>query len=57
MKAVTEEGDEYHIIFTKDVVAQIPEWAQFEKNASKAGMVFSCSGAFVDGKFYVKMMP
>lgn len=44
VKAVTEDGTEYVIVFNGSTMNQIPNWADYEKKFSKSGTIISFSG-------------
>lgn len=54
LKAVTEDGEELPVLFPSDTFKKTNNWDEFEKKASNTGTVFSCEGAILNGKVYVK---
>ena len=44
LKAITEDGTEYILIFSKTLMNNVPNWAEYEKKLGKAGTIISITG-------------
>lgn len=56
LKAITEEGDEFAVLFPTETINAIPaaQWRDFESKLQNTNTHFSCIGALANNKFYVK---
>ena len=54
MKAVTQDGKEYSIIFSKDLISKAAGWNNFEEKCSCKGTIVNLKGFIKDDRVFVQ---
>lgn len=54
LKAVTEDGTEYVLLFQKPMMERIPNWTEYEKKFSSVGTIISFSGKIYGDRISVE---